>query len=374
MNTRDRCCSLMLAASLCARLGAAEDAAETGVLRRRAAVDGGLRWLAAHQAREGVDAGSWETDEPRYRSAVSSLVGLAFLAHGTLPGEGVDGQTLDAAMGYVLASMAPDGYLGQGDPSGMYIHAISTLFGLSYLGMSADPVREAALAEWCRRSLRVILEAQQVRRIELAQGGWRYTPHTDESDVSVTCWQLLVLHAARQCGYAIEPEAFEAALRYVNSAYVETRLSPDDPELTAGFLYRPGVSQVPEPTATGVAVSIKSMLERQQDLRVVKSLEFLRKYPPAWGGEHYAGYFYFAAFYLTQGMFQLGGEAWTEYMPRMQHVLLDHQAGDGHWPFPPGNTIQGQRAGPAYSTAMAVLILSLENQYLPMYQRQKRLF
>jgi hypothetical protein len=35
---------------------------------------------------------------------------------------------------------------------------------------------------------------------------------------------------------------------------------------------------------------------------------------------------------------------------------------------------QSELAGPAYPTAMAVLILSLEKQYLPMYQRQKQLF
>ena len=47
---------------------------------------------------------------------------------------------------------------------------------------------------------------------------------------------------------------------------------------------------------------------------------------------------------------------------------------DGHWPFPPDNQPQSHPAGRAYTTALGILILSLDKQYLPMYLRQKQLF
>ncbi|NQT92416.1 MAG: terpene cyclase/mutase family protein [Lentisphaerae bacterium] len=370
MTTRHRVISCALVIVLTAMtIRAAE---EDPRIRAQAALQSGLKWLAECQVTEGPEAGSWETSEPRYRAAITSFAGLAFLANGHLPGRGEYGVVIQRAMDYVRNSMAPDGYLGQGDQSGMYIHAICTLFGLSYLGMSSEPVSDLELADWCRKSLRVILEAQKVSRAAYAQGGWRYTPHTEESDVSVTSWQLLVLHAARQCGYAIEDDAIDAALRFVNGAFIEQPETPSGPR--AGFVYRPSVSQDPEPAATGAAVFIKSLFERHEDARVGKSLNFLATYPPSWGGEQYGGYFFFSAFYMTQGMFQIGEPVWGPFIDAMRGVLLEHQVGDGSWPYPADDMRQSQLAGPAYPTAMAVLILSLEKQYLPMYQRQKGLF
>jgi len=364
---------LALCSTSAAWAGEAGDAIERVEPQRvRAAVDGALRWLAREQVREGPEAGSW--DCRYYRTTVASFAGMAFLANGHLPGQGEYGEATDAALKYVTASMAPDGYLGQGSRSGMYTHAICTLFGLSCLGMLEEPEREAELAQWCGRALQVMVEAHQVRREPIARGGWRYTPNTSESDVSVTSWQLLALHSARQCGFEIDDAIIEAALAYEDSAYAEKKLSPADATPTAGFLYRPGVSREPEPGATGVAVFIKCLLERRGDEKVRASLPFLERFPPSWGGPQYHGYFYFAAFYMTQGMFQIGGEPWEEYAPRMQAVLLKHQAGDGRWPFPPDNARQSRACGPAYSTALGALILSLEQQYLPMYQRQKQIF
>jgi hypothetical protein len=359
--------ALLLSAGLMAPRGVAAAGEDDERAQGEAAIRSGLKWLAARQTVDGAKAGSWEAGEARYQTAVASLAGLAFLANGYLPGDATYGPVVERAMAFVKPSMEPDGYLGQGDRSGMYIHAICTLFGLSCLGMSPQAATDTELADWCRKSIRVIEEAQKVSRLDYARGGWRYTPTTDESDVSVTSWQLLVLHAARQCGYAVYEEGLYAAIRFINGAYVEQGG-------VAGFVYRPGVSQNPEPGVTGAALFVKSLIERHADERVVKSMAFLDRYPPAWGGESYGGYFYFSAFYMTQGMFQMGDEPWQRTIAPMRRLLVEHQAGDGSWPYPPDDLRQGQLAGPALSTAMAVLILSLDKQYLPMYQRQSGLF
>jgi len=364
-----------------------------------AAIRAGLQWLAEHQIKEGADTGTWQTSRPQYRPAMASFAGLAFLANGYEPGEGEYGEVIDRAMTFVMGSMDAEGYLGQGDPSGMYIHAICTLFGLSYLGTSPDPERERELAQWCRRSLKVIVDAQSVPRPAMAQGGWRYTPYTTESDLSVTSWQMLALHAARQCGYRIDPLVLDSALAYINRAYVE--LEPeisqaddkqdndekddveqpkvaDDPDQIqkpiAGFVYRPGVSMRPEPSATGVGIFIKSLFEKEQDEKVREALVFLEQFPPSWGGQQYGGYYYFALFYISQGMFQVGGETWEDYSKAVGEILIEHQNGDGSWPFPPDNRPQSRLTGDSYPTALSILVLSLEKQYLPMYQRQESLF
>lgn len=329
------------------------------------AIQAGLAWLAEMQVPEGPEAGSWEA--PAFKRAAASFSGLAFLANGYRPGEGERGAVLDRAMAYVQAGMDPNGYVGGQYESGMYMHAICSLFALSYLGRSAEPEKEKELAAWCRKSIDCILEAQQVRKAAHAQGGWRYKPHTRESDLSVTSWQLLVLHAARQCGYEIDDLVFQRALGYINNAFVQS-------EAGAGYVYRPGISQSPERAVTGVALFVKHLLEKEADERNAAALAYLQKAPPSWGGPQYNGYFYFATFYIAQGMFQIGGAAWATFAPEIQRILVEHQNEDGSWPLPPDNAPQSRTVGPAYPTAMAILILSLDRQYLPMYQRQKQLF
>lgn len=345
----------------------AAEAPHSAVVERKviqASIDAGLRWLAEHQIREGPRAGAWDT--PQYPTAFASFAGLAFLANGHLPGRGEYGAVVDRAMRYVQGSMAPDGYLGeQGDS--MYVHAICTLFGLSYLGMTGDDRRDAELAEWCRRSLKVVVAAQAMRKPEGERGGWRYSPQSAESDLSVTSWQIMVLHAARQCGFEVEDRVLDDAMRYVAGAYAAV----DD---VGGFVYRTPITREPEPGVTGAAVLVKSVIEREPDEKRLKAERYLARFTPAWGGAQYKGYFYFVSFYTAQGAFQAGDNAWLAYAAPLERLLLDHQRGDGSWEYPPDNRVQSAQGGYVYSTAMAVLLLSLDRQYLPMYQRQAALY
>ncbi len=377
---KSKCILIIVAALLPALIfpaAAAPDAKGPDTHRVQAAIDGGLKWLAENQITEGSLAGTWEAS--RYHSAVAGLAGLAFLANGHRPGEGEYGRVIDRAMNYVQQTMTSDGYLGAKEQQ-MYVHAIATLFGLSYLGTTRQPEKEKELAEWCRRSLKLIARAQAVRKPAVARGGWRYAPDADVSDLSVTSWMLLVLHAARQCGFPIDEKSVDAGMKYVNRAYHEKRevirdkgKIIDEREIR-GFLYRPGTSNEAERAATGVAVFIKSIFEAESDRKMQNSLAFLTEKAPDWNGSQYNGYFFFVSFYITQGMFQTGGAVWNKYAAGMKTELVANQAGDGHWPFPQANKEESRQAGTAYSTAMAILILSLEKQYLPMYQRQRKLF
>ena len=334
--------------------------------RVRAAVEAGLQWLAERQVREGPDAGSWEGGS--YPVAVTSLAGLAFLAHGHLPDDERFGPVVRDAMGYVRAAQTPDGYLGARGQS-MYIHAMGTLFGLSYLGMTPDAADEQELAEWCRRAVKLTLEAQEAYKLPNDQGGWRYSPQSPESDISVTSWQLLSLHAARQCGYEIKPAVFDEAVRYVNSAWIEGE------EGQVGFIYRPGVSiPEPEPGVTGAGLGVLRLFNQPRDPRTEQALAFLDSFPASWGGPQYKGYFYFVNFYMALGYFQHGEERWEPFRRDLYEVLLNHQAGDGRWSFPEGTRQQVTQTGDVYATAMALLVLGIENQYLPAYQRQADLF
>ncbi len=329
------------------------------------AIDGGLRWLASQQIKDGGAAGSWPS--PKFPTAVTSLAGLAFLANGHLPGKGPHGETVRRAMEYVQSSMTSDGYAGSVGNS-MYVHAICTLFALSYLGMDGDTEKDDELADWCRKSIDLIVEAQNVPKSQSEKGGWRYSPQTAESDLSVTSWQLLVLHAARQCGYEIDDSVISYGMAYVNRGFMRTK------DGKAGFVYRPGVSTVPEYGVTGTSVLLKSMFETQTDEKMADSLEYLQEFEVGWGGAQYRGFFFFSSLYLMQGFFQMGGDEYEDFRRRNWVLLVEHQDGDGHWPYPFNNAAERRGAGPAYPTTMSVLILALDKQNLPAFQRQRSLF
>jgi hypothetical protein len=94
----------------------------------------------------------------------------------------------------------------------------------------------------------------------------------------------------------------------------------------------------------------------------VAAAEWLMRNPPAWPDE----FFYYAVYYGSQGMFQMGDRYSEFYRPRLEALLLGLQRDDGSWPTYEGS--EGQ-AGPAYTTSMAVLALSVKYHYLPIYQR-----
>jgi hypothetical protein len=61
-------------------------------------------------------------------------------------------------------------------------------------------------------------------------------------------------------------------------------------------------------------------------------------------------------------MFQLGGNYWTAYRPKLHQALLPKQNSNGSWD-------GGEARGPVYASAMAVLALTVEYRFLPIYQR-----
>jgi hypothetical protein len=75
-------------------------------------------------------------------------------------------------------------------------------------------------------------------------------------------------------------------------------------------------------------------------------------------------YFWYGHYYAAHAMHQIGGKQWEEYYSRMKAKLLATQRSSGEW-----YERAEQHVGQAYQTAIAVLILSVPAQYLPIYQR-----
>ena len=78
---------------------------------------------------------------------------------------------------------------------------------------------------------------------------------------------------------------------------------------------------------------------------------------------------FYAHYYAAQALFQAGGPRWRFWKNTGIPHILSEQSGAGHWD---DRLHEGARRGSHgrhYATAMSVLALSVQDGYLPLFQR-----
>jgi len=60
-------------------------------------------------------------------------------------------------------------------------------------------------------------------------------------------------------------------------------------------------------------------------------------------------------------MYLAGGDWWRSWWPRIRDELVTSQSPDGGW--------ADFTVGPAYGTAMSLIVLQMPNRYLPIFQK-----
>lgn len=312
-------------------------------------IDRGLEYLAGKQNKDG----SFEC--PMHgNTAVTSLCVMAFLAKGYTPETEPYGELLNRAIDYVVSTQDRNGLLvaPRGKSHGpMYSHCISTLMLSEISGMVSEE-RQERVDEALGKALRLILDAQNRKKHRAHAGGWRYQPTSNDSDISCTGWALMALRSARNNGAPVPKEAIDRAVEYLMILRHEK---------TGGFQYQPGKG--PGLARTGTGLLCLELCGKHGTPETIEAGKYcLKEAPRKFGGNHY----YYALYYCSQGMFQLGGEFWTRWAERMYELVLSTQREDGSWPAEPGS---GRRAGQTYATAMSVLAMSVSYRQLPIYQR-----
>jgi hypothetical protein len=321
------------------------------------AIRRGLEFLVEAQKRAGDGSFGGEN-----RNATTGLAVLAFLACGHLPDETREGQAAQKGLAFVLADprLLPDGdgYLGATDGSRMYGHGIAVVMLAELVGMGASPADEARMRAALKRGVEVILRAQAVPKEPREAGGWRYEPTADDSDLSVSVWQIVALRAARNAGLEVPSAAIDRARAFV--------VGCRDREQGA-FAYRRGRDPNVSMAAAGLlALQATGVYEGKE---VSASAEWLEQSTPAWRrGAWEDAWFYYSAYYYAQALYQLGGRYEELARSQIKDLLLPRQLADGSWDEPPRSG-EERKAGPIYRTAMAVLALAVDYRLLPIYQR-----
>jgi hypothetical protein len=303
------------------------------------AIAAGLAYLSANQNEDG----SFGRGNYSRNVAIGSLAGMAFMAHGSMPGRGPFGAEINLCVQHILNSSQESGFLvspGSASHGPMYGHGFATLFLAEVYGMHPDPrVRDRLEA-----AVKLIINTQN------DEGGWRYEPKRHDADISVTICQVMALRAARNAGVFVPNETIDRCIEYVRRSQ-----NPD-----GGFMYQlsqPGESRFPR-SAAGVVAFYNAGIYEGDELQ--RGLDYLLRHIPQSGATGRDAHFYYGHYYAVQALWQAGGDRWQQWYPAIHNTLLALQKSDGSW---------FDQISPEYGTAMACIILQMPNNYLPILQR-----
>jgi Squalene-hopene cyclase C-terminal domain/Prenyltransferase and squalene oxidase repeat len=304
------------------------------------AIASGLAWLARNQNADG----SFGSGTYRGNIAVTSLAGLAFMSSGSSPGRGPFGGPIDKALAYVMDNTASSGFIsvaGSATHGPMYSHGFGTLFLAEAYGMTHRP----EIREKLRKAVQLIINSQN------SEGGWRYQPIKHDADLSVTICQINALRAARNAGLYVPKDTVEACIRYVKQSQ-----NPD-----GGFRYMltGGPSSEFPRSAAGV-VALQSAGEYDSK-EVREGISYLQHSNQGLRFGRRNNHYFYGQYYAAQAMWIQGGNAWSEWYPTVREELLKRQSALGYWS---DNSVCSE-----YGTAMALIVLQIPNNYLPIFQR-----
>ena len=332
----------------------------------------GLKWLAEKQNADGTWSGA---NGNSLRATVTAYAGLALLMHGSTLQDGPYAAHLRKAVAWFEKGAQPNGLLvPANDPteSGRYMqsHCAALLFLASAHDADGDETRRTRVAKVLVAAVKFATDAQT------RAGGWGLVARDGRNDETFsTAFMVQALLAAERAGVAVPRAVFERAAKYIADATTReggVGFSPVPAEFAQG-----NAQQLP--TSAGAAVLLTFS---RKPPPLAKWIAYTRRTLPAVPQpaavrpdqvssdvlQHHL-----AAARLAHALGETGHRAlapdaretdllrWSQYRERLFPFLKGTQAENGSWADP--------YVGPAYSTALALIALQLDNEYVPAFSR-----
>ncbi|MBY0261146.1 MAG: terpene cyclase/mutase family protein, partial [Phycisphaerales bacterium] len=319
----------------------AENAAAAGEISPELdrAVRDGLKFLASEQQADG----SFGSGRYGKNIAVTALACLALMADGSVPGRGPYEANVRKGLEFVLANSAETGLLASDATNGpMYGHGFAALFLGEIYGMTQGG-GETTLSTRVHEAL--VKACTLIERSQNNEGGWRYNPVPYDADVSVTICQIMALRSARNAGIEVPKETIDKAVEYVRLCQ-----NPD-----GGFRYQAtqGFSLWPR-SAAGVASLYHAGIYK--DDAIERGLDYVKLNATPGVVPEQQPHYWYGHYYAVQTMYLAGGKHWADWWPAVRSELVRRQNQDGSW--------DDRSVGPAYGTAMALIIMQMPKRFL----------
>jgi len=308
-----------------------------------AAIERGLAYLARNQDGSGV----W-SNRGRYGAypvAMTSLAGLALLMDGNTTTQGRYAPHVDRAARFLLQSLRPNGLIAreQQESRPMYGHGFAMLFLGQLYGMTEEPARAEEIHDLLTQAVALTGKAQT------EAGGWYYTPNSQNDEGSVTITQVQALRSCRNAGLGVPKNVIDKAMNYLAES------QNTDGGIRYSLRQPRGNSR---PAITAAAACCWFNAGEYDNPRAKRAVDFCKRSVLPRGSQ--GGHDYYAHFYWAQALYISRDPFWATYFPKRRDYLLSQQLPSGGW--------QGDGVGDVYGTAIALVILQLPFNQLPIMQ------
>jgi hypothetical protein len=277
-----------------------------GNMQSEEAVERGLEWLAAHQAKNGA----WATDAfhvhgkcecgdvgEKHDIAATAFGLLPFLGAGEIHAGSKYNATVIKGLDYLLRKQSPEkgNFSDNAYENGLATIAVCEAYGLS---------REPRLKKPAQAAVNYVVAAQ------FTDGSWGYAANT-KGDLSVTGWQFSALKTAYYAKLKVPDATFNQVGRFLDTVADPNGLGygyniPSNGRATSatGFLCREYLGWTSRRPELAKGVDQLALPEN-----------FVSKEAPN---------IYFL-FYATQVMHHFGGKNWESWNPRTRDLLIEVQ-------------------------------------------------
>jgi len=353
----------------------AADPKKPGVDQERVnkAVERGLEHLKKIQNSDG----SWSPPGGMYPTAMTGVAGLALLMEGSTCHTGKYSESVTKAVDWFLKRVQPNGLIGnpnnpQEGSRYSYGHGYGMLFLACVYGEEEDSATRKKLEKVLTKAVEFTCRAVT------SKGGWGYRSAAEEQDFdegSTTVTQLQALRACRNAGIPVPKQTIDNAISYLKKC-----TTPQ-----GGLIYnlvsgRAATSGSECPAITAAACASACSTGMYKDKYFGMWVKYCRDSIYRQFGTN--GHDDYANLYFGQVMYVLGDDryislidpeckpenamTWSEYKKMAFGNYLRTQGADGGW-VPGGGW--GASAGPIYATATALILMQLEKEQVPFFQR-----
>jgi len=291
------------------------------------------------------------------------VAGLAFLAAGNSTTRGKYSKVVKKAVEYFLKTQnKQSGYYYDGQ-SRVHGHGFAMLFMAEVYGQSSKGTSRNAdtLSEKMKESLQK--GANLIVASQATCGGFPYNltgKRTGSHEGSTTVCAAEGLRAARDVGIYVDKKSIDLGLEYMKKTYGNGSFAYRYPQKGGNSLALSAAGAV-------VLISFGSQSKEVQDMisACVRFIKTNGRSQYGFAGGHFS---FYTAFYATQTMHFTGGKDWDSWYKMMKRSLLtsmqrDYSRGTGFW-------LRGsETSNAAFATGIALLILQMPNEYLPIFQK-----
>lgn len=332
----------------------------------KTAVATGLACLAKLQKPDG----SWSDPNVMYPTYVTANAGVALLMEGSTLVHGTYAPNLRQALAWMEKNAAAGGRIGgagRGEPAwDVGGHSDALIFLICVHEVDDDEPRRERVAKLLDRAITFLVHCQA------DGGGWGYASTQKSDDKSYpTIAALQALFAAQKAGFTVPKRTIERGVGYLVTATSRN----GGVRFSAGAVENAGGDSDGVATASAAAGLMMSDGARPAALaewvKHAREISLLPRNDLFTNSNAMAQYYSMArvAYCLGEaGHSRLAPTAadaelvkWSAYKKATFKALTGAQGADGSWPDP--------YLGPAHSTAHVLIVLQLDNGYLPAFSR-----